>query len=142
MSAQASQSAPTATQTAKRDPTQPDFHNDSFANTENIRAAGKNYMMFSDNTKELQSVLNPLGLGVKNTHTRQTDGTGVLLNYLGNGGLAALAGLNENDIITSVNDKPTLTVEEFLAAVKSSEGSLKITFNRDGRRNIFVILER
>jgi hypothetical protein len=126
----------------KRDARQPDFHNDNFTHSDYIRPAGKNLALHATNVEEVNKTSQGLGLSVKNTHTRHSDGTGVYLSRLIRGSPAAMAGLAENDIITSVNDRQTYTVEQFAAVVKSTSGSLKVKFNRDGRRNGFAIIER
>jgi len=126
-----------------RDPTQPNFGNDNFTHTDFIRPAGKNLAMMGPDAAAIRSASSGLGLSVRNTHTRHSDGTGVLVTKVENGGRAALAGLVESDIITSINDMPTFTVEDFAAVLKNSpEGPLKVYYNRDGRRNTFAYLQR
>lgn len=121
----------------------PNFGNDNFTHTDFIRPAGKNLAIMATNTAAIRNASGGLGLNVKNTHTRHSDGTGVLVTTVEHGGRAALAGLMENDIITSVNDVPTMTVEEFAEALQAApEGRIKVYFNRDGRRNVFAFLER
>lgn len=81
------------------------------------------------------------GLTVKNTHTRHTDGTGVLVTKVERGGPAALAGIISNDIITSVQGQPTLTVDAFRDALQIP-GPLTLSVNRDGRRNVSITMYR
>lgn len=82
-----------------------------------------------------------LGLSVKNTHTRHSDGTGVLVTSVEQGGRAGLGGVQQNDIITHVNGRPTTTVDEFAAAV-GRPGDLSIKLNRDGRRGVDAYIPR
>lgn len=125
------------------DATRPNYGNDNFTETDQLRSAGKVLGMFATNTQQLRQASGGLGLSVKNTHTRHTDGKGVLVTQVDNGGRAGLAGLLCSDIVTSVNDYPTNTVEDFAAAIKASPpGPLKIYFNRDGRRNVFASIQR
>jgi hypothetical protein len=77
-----------------------------------------------------------LGLGVDETHTRHTDGTGVLVSRVDRGGSAARAGLQAHDIITSVQGRPTTTVDEFKQLISGYQGPVSLTVNRDGRRNL------
>jgi len=128
--------------TNRPDPSQPNFASDNFTHTDYIRPAGKDLSLLATNTQMVKQASGGLGLGVKNTHTRHSDGTGVLVTRVDSGGAAALAGLLENDIITSINEYPTLTVEEFAAALGQFQGPIQIKFNRDGRRNIFCTLDR
>jgi len=137
------QSRPTSGRRQSRpNPADPDFSNDNFTNTDYIRPAGKNLAMMSSNTAAIKKASSGLGLMVKNTHTRHSDGTGVLVTKVDNGGAAALAGLIENDIITSVEGMPTSTVDEFAAALKQNPGPIVVYLNRDGRRNIPARIER
>jgi len=125
-----------------RNPRAPNFGNDNFSHTDFIRPAGKDLNMMATNTQMVKKTSGGLGLSVKNTHTRHSDGTGVLITRVEDGGAAALAGLLENDIVTAVNGTCTNTVEEFAAALGANPGSVKMTFNRDGRRNVFCFLDR
>lgn len=125
-----------------RDPFEPDFSQDNFTHTDFIRAAGKNLSMGSVDTEMVRKSKAGLGLSVRNTHTRHSDGTGVLITHVDNGGKAALAGLVDSDIITSINGMPTQTVEEFAAALQASDGPLNVRCNRDGRKNVFAVIQR
>lgn len=83
-----------------------------------------------------------LGVAVKNTHTRHTDGVGVYITKVERGSPAARAGLLENDLITAVQGQSTTTVDEFTFAVAKIPGPLVLQINRDGRRNLAVTLYR
>lgn len=125
------------------DPTQPDFSKDNFTHSDFIRPAGKNLMMIGSDAAAVRKASSGLGLSVKNTHTRHSDGTGVLVSMVEAGGRAAESGLRENDIITMVNEQPTMTVEDFAAVLRAfPDGQLKMYYNRDGRRNIYAFLNR
>jgi len=123
--------------------TQADYGKDNFTHTDYIRPAGKSLALTSTNTAAVRAATGGLGVSVKNTSTRHSEGTGVLITKIEHGGRAALAGLLENDIITSVNDMPTQTVDQFAAALRAAGASpLKIYYNRDGRRNTYAIVHR
>lgn len=124
------------------DATRANYSNDNFTRSDQIRAAGQNLGIIATNSEAVREASGGLGLKVRNTHTRHSDGTGVLVTMVEHGGRAALAGLKEMDIITSVNDIPTMSVEEFAEVLQRTEGELKIYFNRDGRRNVFCHLQR
>jgi len=124
------------------DPTKPDFSKDNFTHSDHIRAAGKNLGLEPMDTQIIKKASTGLGLSVRNTHTRHSDGTGVAVTGVESGGRAALAGLLENDIITAVNGVPTLTVEEFAGALNKSGGELQLMFNRDGRQNTPAYIQR
>jgi len=83
-----------------------------------------------------------LGLTLDDTHTRHTDGTGVLVTKVTRGAAAARAGLQPHDIVTSVNGVPSSTVDEFSTLLNRIQGPLSLTINRDGRRNITLSLYR
>jgi len=125
-----------------RDPTKPDFSNENFTNSDYIRSAGKSLALLSTNIEMVRKSTGGLGLSVRNTHTRHSDGTGVLVTRVDNGGKAALAGIIDGDIVTSVNGIETTTVEEFARALNNGEPVLKILFNRDGRKSGYATIER
>lgn len=79
------------------------------------------------------------GLGVDETHTRHTDGTGVVVTRIDRGGNAARAGLQVSDIITAVQGRPTTTVAEFVQLLQRAPGPVTLNVNRDGRRNISLV---
>jgi len=83
-----------------------------------------------------------LGLYIKDTHTRHTEGNGVYVTKVDRGGPAQRAGLAENDLVTSVQGQSVTTVEEFNACVRKIPGPLVVQFNRDGRRNVVATLYR
>lgn len=83
-----------------------------------------------------------LGVVVMNTHTRHTDGQGVVVHKINKGGPAEAAGLQVNDIITSVHNQPTATVADFRNVVSRVQGPLRLQVNRDGRRNIKITIYR
>jgi len=83
-----------------------------------------------------------LGMTLDDTHTRHTDGTGVLVSKVVRGALAARSGLQPHDIITSVNGIPSTTVDEFNSLLSRISGPLNVTINRDGRRNVALTLYR
>lgn len=114
------------------------FNNDNFTDGKFIRAAGGPPKGKAENSGASASI----GLSVKNTHTRHTDGTGVLVTKVERGGPAARAGLQESDIITSVQNVPTSAVEEFAQVLQRVQGPVALTVNRDGRRNISLTLYR
>lgn len=115
------------------------FSNDNFTDGSFIRGAGGQEKKGQD---PRASGGQSLGLSVKNTHTRHTDGTGVLVTKVERGGPAARAGLQESDIITSVQNIPTSAVEEFASVLKNVSGPVALTVNRDGRRNVYLTLIR
>lgn len=115
------------------------FSNDNFTDGGFIRPAGGQVVAMANT--DMQGSRN-IGLSVKNTHTRHTDGTGVLVTKVERGGPAARAGLQETDIITSVQNVPTSTVEQFAQILRSVDGPVALTVNRDGRRNISLTLYR
>jgi len=115
------------------------FSNDNFTDGSFIRGAGGQEKRGQD---PRASGGQSLGLSVKNTHTRHTDGTGVLVTKVERGGPAARAGLQESDIITSVQNIPTSAVEEFASVLKNVSGPVALTVNRDGRRNVYLTLIR
>jgi hypothetical protein len=82
------------------------------------------------------------GLGVDETHTRHTDGTGVVVTRVDRGGDAARAGLQLSDIVTAVQGRPTTTVAEFVQLLQRAPGAVTLNVNRDGRRNISLIFSR
>jgi len=92
--------------------------------------------------------INPLealrqhGLSVDETHTRHTDGTGVVVTRVDRGGNGARAGLQVSDIITAVQGRPTTTVAEFVQLLQRAPGSVTLSVNRDGRRNITLVFSR
>jgi hypothetical protein len=79
------------------------------------------------------------GLGVDETHTRHTDGTGVVVTRIDRGGHAARAGLQVSDIVTAVQGRPTTTVSEFIQLLQRAPGPVTLHVNRDGRRNISLV---
>ncbi len=83
-----------------------------------------------------------IGLTIKNTHTRHTDGTGVHVTKVDFGSPSARAGLRENDLITSVQGQSVTTVDEFQYALQKIPGPLVFQLNRDGRRNLAVTVYR
>jgi hypothetical protein len=83
-----------------------------------------------------------LGLYIKDTHTRHTEGNGVYVTKVDRGGPAQRAGLADNDLITSVQGQSVTTVEEFMLAVRKIPGPLVVQFNRDGRRSVVATLYR
>jgi len=115
------------------------YANDSFTNPKFVRSAG-------DFQKKLagpgHADSKSIGLTVKNTHTRHTDGTGVLVTRVEESSPAARALLKAGDLVTSVANRPTSTVEQFREAVLANAGPITITVNRDGRRNVSVTLIR
>lgn len=115
------------------------FSNDNFTDHSFLRPAGGQPKI---NPAFRDAASGSIGLSVKNTHTRHTDGTGVLVTKVERGGPCARAGLQESDIITSVQNIPTSTVEEFSAVLKKVAGPVALTVNRDGRRNISLTLYR
>jgi len=115
------------------------FANDNFTADRFIRGAGGTNKVPSSNRDPGSG---SIGLSVKNTHTRHTDGTGVLITKVERGGPAARAGLQETDIITSVQNIPTSTVEEFAGTLSNVSGPVALTVNRDGRRNVSTTLYR
>lgn len=123
--------------------TTPDFSKDNFTHSDFIRPAGKNLNVYGTDTADVRKASTGLGLSVKNTHTRHSDGTGVMVSNVEPNGRAAAAGLVESDIITSINGVPTMTVEFFAAELRNNTtGTLEFRFNRDGRRNIFAHVQR
>ena len=50
--------------------------------------------------------------------------------------------LKAGDLVTSVANRPTSTVEQFREAVLANSGPITISVNRDGRRNVSVTLYR
>jgi hypothetical protein len=85
----------------------------------------------------------PLGVTVRGTHTRHTDGTGVLVSQVDKASLAARAGLVDNDIITAVGGQPISTVDEFKHRLNQPAGtSVPIEFNRDGRKGIVAFMPK
>lgn len=115
------------------------FSNDNFTDSRFLRAAGG--QLKGPPASENQSS-GSIGLSVKNTHTRHTDGTGVLVTKVERGGPAARAGLQESDIITSVQNIPTSAVEEFASVLRGVSGPVALTVNRDGRRNMNLTMYR
>ena len=83
--------------------------------------------------------LRSYGLNVDETHTRHTDGTGVVVTRIDRGGAAARAGLQVSDIITSVQGRPATTVAEFVALLQRAPNGATLQVNRDGRRNISLV---
>lgn len=86
--------------------------------------------------------LKPLGIVVDETHTRHTDGSGVLVTNVDRGSVAAKTGLQQNDVITSVGGRPVNTVVEFAQLLGRFNGPVGITINRDGRRNIGLLFSK
>lgn len=86
--------------------------------------------------------LRSLGLAVDETHTRHTDGSGVLVANVERGSIAAKTGLQQNDVITSVGGRPVNTVVEFAQLFGRFPGPVGITINRDGRRNIGLLFSK
>ena len=82
------------------------------------------------------------GLGVDETHTRHTDGSGVVVTRIERGGAAARAGLQVSDIITAVQGRPTTCVAEFVALLQRAPGSVTLNVNRDGRRNLSLVFSK
>jgi len=114
--------------------------NDNMTNQEFLRAAGD----FQHKNKGGPGPTNnkSIGLTVKNTHTKHTDGTGVLVTKVLQSTPASRAGLKPGDLVTKVGGYPTSTVSNFRDAALSTDGPLVIVFNRDGRTNIQVTLHR
>jgi len=83
-----------------------------------------------------------IGCVVMNTHTRHTDGTGVVVTKVNNGGPAEAAGLRTNDIITHVHNQPTPTVADFRNVVSRVPGPLRVQVNRDGRQGVKLTIYR
>ena len=83
--------------------------------------------------------LRHLGLGIDETHTRHTDGTGVVVTRIDRGGVAARAGLQVSDIITAVQGRPVDSVAEFVQLLQRAPGAVTLNVNRDGRRNIALV---
>mmetsp|Transcript_27315 Transcript_27315/g.38639 ORF Transcript_27315/g.38639 Transcript_27315/m.38639 type:complete len:140 (+) Transcript_27315:42-461(+) len=83
-----------------------------------------------------------LGMGIKNTYTRHTDGTGVMVSHVNRGTPCAVAGLQEYDIITAVGGFTCTGVSEFgtLLSKALESGPAEIRLNRDGRRNVVLSL--
>jgi len=82
------------------------------------------------------------GLGVDETHTRHTDGSGVAVTRIERGGAAARAGLQVSDIITAVQGRPTTCVAEFVALLQRAPGAVTLNVNRDGRRNLSLVFSK
>ena len=115
------------------------YANDSFTNPKFVRSAGDfQKKMAGPGHTDSKSI----GLTVKNTHTRHTDGTGVLVTRVEESSPAARAMLKAGDLVTSVANRPTSTVEQFREAVLANSGPITISVNRDGRRNVSVTLYR
>jgi len=87
-------------------------------------------------------LLRSYGLGVDETHTRHTDGTGVVVTRLDRGGLAARAGLQVTDIVTAVQSRPVQSVAEFVQLLGRAPASVQLNVNRDGRRNIALVFNK
>lgn len=118
---------------------QASFANDNFTNPAFLRPAGDfQKRLTGPGLQESRSI----GLTVKNTHTRHTDGTGCLVTKVDESSPASRAGLKAGDLISSVANRPTSTVEQFREAVLQNPGPLVLSVNRDGRRNVSVTLYR
>jgi hypothetical protein len=117
------------------------FSAETYTDPRFIRAAGDFHSTAGHNLPQ-QSRPGSLGLSVKNTHTRHTNGSGCQITKIDHGGAAARAGLLQNDIITAVNGQPTNTVHEFARAVGNVSGPVVVTANRDGRRNVVFTIAR
>lgn len=107
-----------------------------FNNTRSPKAAAPS--PFNQPTNPLEA-LRSYGIGVDETHTRHTDGTGVVVTRIDRGGVAARAGLQVSDIITAVQGRPTTTVAEFVQLLQRAPGAVTLNVNRDGRRNIALV---
>lgn len=111
------------------------YDRSGFVDPKLIRAAGSGHISKSDAIYG-QWTDKKCGLTVKNTNTRHTAGTGVLVTNVQNVSPAARAGIRSHDIITRVNDTRVETVQQFSELVQQSRGNLFVLLNRDGRRNI------
>jgi hypothetical protein len=120
---------------------QASYANDSFTDTAFVRAAG-DYQKKAAEEPTSASDSRGIGMTVKNTHTRHTDGTGVLVTKVERSSPAARSGLCEGDLITSVANRPTSTVEQFREALTQIPGPVTLTVNRDGRRNVALTMYR
>jgi hypothetical protein len=87
-------------------------------------------------------LLRQYGLGVDESHTRHTDGTGVVVTRLDRGGIGARAGLQTTDLITAVAGRPVQSVAEFVQLVSRAPNSVQLNVNRDGRRNIALVFNK
>lgn len=79
-----------------------------------------------------------LGMVVKNTSTRQTDGSGVMVSRIDRNTPAARAGLQSYDIITHVNGQGITTVEELKRKIVKDEaaGKYVLLVCRDGKKAV------
>lgn len=123
----------------RQQPGQDPFRTESFTNSAYVRGAGD----FQHKMKGGKSPSpTPIGLTVKNTHTKHTDGTGVLVTKVESGSPASAAGFKAGDLITKVAGYPTSVVQQFRNGVLSTDGPLVVVFNRDGRQNIQCTIQR
>ena len=67
---------------------------------------------------------------------------GVLVKCVSDGSTAKEAGINTNDIITRVNNRPTRSMAEFKRIIATAGKSTDITLNRRSMGNIKISLIR
>lgn len=117
----------------------PQFGSSQGYNRPSPPAAAASSSPFGGSAANPLDALRSYGLGVDETHTRHTEGTGVVVTRIERGGVAARAGLQVGDIITAVQGRPTSTVAEFVQLLQRALGAVTLNVNRDGRRNIALV---
>jgi len=81
-----------------------------------------------------------IGFFAADTHTRHTNGCGVAVHHVYRDTPAADSGLQGDDIITHVDGKRIVTMEEFRAAITSGSGIYELKVNRDGKLSVTLSL--
>jgi hypothetical protein len=105
-------------------------------------AASSSFSPFGGVQQSPLEALRAYGLAVDESHTRHTDGTGVIVTRVDRGGHAARAGLQVSDIVTAVQGRPTTTVAEFITLLTRAPGAVTLNVNRDGRRNLNLVFAK
>lgn len=79
----------------------------------------------------------PIGMKLRNTNSN-----GVLVYQVNPGEAAERAGVNSNDVVTYVNNRPTRNLTEFREVINNSSGPLLVQIARRGVRKLMVTIMR
>jgi len=79
----------------------------------------------------------PIGMKLRNTNSN-----GVLVYQVNPGEAAERAGVNTNDVVTYVNNRPTRNLTEFREVINNSSGPLLVQIARRGVRKLMVTIMR
>lgn len=79
----------------------------------------------------------PIGMKLRNTNSN-----GVVVYQVNPGEAAERAGINTNDVVTYVNNRPTRNLTEFREVLNNSSGPLLVQVSRRGVRKLMLTIMR